>query len=78
MVVLGLCCCVGCSLVAGCGLLTAVASLLRSVWALGCGRFSSRGSGLESTGSVTVLPGLSCLAACGIFPDQGSDPRLLH
>ena len=27
--------------------------------------------GLQSKGSVVVVLGLSCLAACGIFPDQG-------
>ena len=27
--------------------------------------------GLQSTGSVVVAHGLSCSAACGIFPDQG-------
>ena len=30
--------------------------------------------GLQSAGSVVVARGLSC----GIFPDQGSDPYLLH
>ena len=34
--------------------------------------------GLQSTGSVVVVHGLSCSAACGIFPDQGSNPRPLH
>ena len=32
----------------------------------------------ESTGSITVARWLSCPAACGIFPDQGSDPPPLH
>ena len=27
--------------------------------------------GLQSAGSVVVAHGLSCSAACGIFPDQG-------
>ena len=27
-------------------------------------------------GSVVVAHGLSCSAACGIFPDQGSNPAL--
>ena len=40
--------------------------------------FSSCGSWAESTGSVVVVHGLSCSAACGIFPDQGSDLFLLH
>ena len=34
--------------------------------------------GLQSTGSVAVAHGLSCSAACGIFPDQGSNPCPLH
>ena len=28
--------------------------------------------------SVVVVHGLSCSAACGIFPDQGADPCPLH
>ena len=34
--------------------------------------------GLWSTGSVVVAHGLGCSAACGIFPDQGSNPCPLH
>ena len=34
--------------------------------------------GLQSTGSVVVVPGLSCSTACGILPDQGSNPCSLH
>ena len=34
--------------------------------------------GLYSAGSVVVVHGLSCSAACGIFPDQGSNPCPLH
>ena len=34
--------------------------------------------GLYSSGSVVVARGLNCSTACGIFPDQGSTPRLLH
>ena len=34
--------------------------------------------GLRSAGSVVVAHGLSCSAACGIFPDQGSNPCPLH
>ena len=30
------------------------------------------------TGSVVVAHGPSCSAACGIFPDQGSNPCPLH
>ena len=32
----------------------------------------------QSTGSVGVTRWLSCCVACGIFPDQGSNPCLLH
>ena len=33
--------------------------------------------GLWSTGSA-VVHGLRCSTACGIFPDQGLNPCLLH
>ena len=33
---------------------------------------------LKSAGSVVVAHGLSCSTACGIFPDQGSNPCPLH
>ena len=33
---------------------------------------------LQMRGSVFVAHGPSCSAACGIFPDQGSNPRPLH
>ena len=34
--------------------------------------------GLWSAGSVVVAHRLRCSAACGIFPDQGSNPCPLH
>ena len=34
--------------------------------------------GLQSAGSAAAAQGLSCSAACGIFPDQGSNPCPLH
>ena len=37
-----------------------------------------RSTGSRRAGSVIVAHGLSCSAACGIFPDQGSNPCLLH
>ena len=37
-----------------------------------------RDTGSRRAGSVVVAHGLSCSAACGIFPDQGSNPCLLH
>ena len=55
----------GCCLVAGHGLLPAVASLLAE-------------HGLWGTGSMTVAHGFSCSAAHGIFLDQGSNLCLLH
>ena len=35
-------------------------------------------TGSRRAGSVIVAHGPSCSAACGIFPDQGSDPCPLH
>ena len=32
----------------------------------------------QSTGSIVVAHGLRCPPACGIFPDQGLNPYLLH
>ena len=37
-----------------------------------------RSTGSRRAGSVVVAYGPSCSAACGIFPDQGSNPRPLH
>ena len=36
------------------------------------------GTSSRRTGSVVVAHGPSCSAACGVFPDQGSNPRPLH
>ena len=54
-------------------------------WALGvwasvvvAGGLSSVAHRLSSTGSVVVSYRLSCLAACGIFLDQGSNTCPLH
>ena len=35
-------------------------------------------AGSRHVGSVVVAHGLSCSVACGIFPDQGSNPCPLH
>ena len=35
-------------------------------------------TGSRHAGSVVVAHGLSCSVACGIFPDQGSNPCPLH
>ena len=37
-----------------------------------------RSTGSRCAGSVVVPHGPSCSAACGIFPDQGSNPCPLH
>ena len=37
-----------------------------------------RGTGSRRAGSAAVAQGPSCSTACGIFPDQGSNPRPLH
>ena len=37
-----------------------------------------RSTGSRRAGSVIVAHGLSCSVACGIFPDQGSNPCPLH
>ena len=37
-----------------------------------------RSTGSRRAGSVIVAHRPSCSAACGIFPDQGSNPRPLH
>ena len=48
-----------------------------SVWASHCSSFSC--CWLTGTqASAVVVHKLSCPGACGIFPDQGSNPRPLH
>ena len=37
-----------------------------------------RSTGSRRASSVVVAHGLTCSAACGIFPDQGSNPCPLH
>ena len=87
---LGLHCCSGFSLVAeGRGrslvvhglliVVTLVGHRLQGTWTL---VVAARGPsvvapGLSSTGSVVVAHGCSCSRACGIFPDEGSNPCLL-
>ena len=44
-----------------------------------CGGFACcRAQALGAQASEVVVHGLSCSAACGIFPDQGLNPCLLH
>ena len=68
LAVLGLCCCAWachcCDF--SCG-----------VWALGCLSFVIPIPRLQSTGSV-VAHRFSCSITCRIFPDQGSNPCVLH
>ena len=62
-----------------------------AVWASHCGGVSCSGSqtlgarasvvaapGPQNTGSIAVVPRLSCSTACVFFPDQGSYPCPLH
>ena len=60
--------------------LGAVCRLLREVASLVAGhRLKAHGlQQLQHVGSVVPARGLSCSEACGIFPDQGSNLRLLH
>ena len=67
------------------GLLIVTASIIVE-HALGCTGFSScrvwarvdAVPGLQGTGSLVVVLGLSCWPACGIFPDQGLNRCPLH
>ena len=49
-----------------------------SSWASHCGGFSGGAQALECMGLVAVVCRLSCSVACGVFPDQGLNPCLLH
>ena len=55
------------------GLLIAVASLAAEHRLQACGLQQ-----LWHVGSVVVARGLSCFAACGVFPSQGLNPCPLH
>ena len=55
--------------------LVAVSRGYFSLWNTGFSLLQS--TGFRSVGSVVVVHRLSCSAACGIFPDQGSNPCLL-
>ena len=68
----------GCSLVAVCRLLTVVASLVSENGLYGAQAPVAAVPRLDCTGSVVWMHRLSCSMACGIFPDQGSNPCLLH
>ena len=85
--VLGLCCCLGFSLVgtsrgyslvAVLRLLITVASPVMEYGLSGIRASVVVACGLYSIGSIVVVYGLSCFSACGIFWDQGSKLCLLH
>ena len=84
---LSLRCCTGLSLVVESGdyslvvvhmVLIVVAFFGCRTWALGLLGSVAAAPGLYSTDTVVVVPGLICSAACGIYPDQGLNPCLLH
>ena len=59
--------------------LIAQASLVEHVGSrVGTCGLGSMAPRLSSTGSMVVAHGFGCPAAWGIFPDQGSNLRLLH
>jgi len=66
------------------GLLSVLASLvLHGLWGARSPVVATHGSGIAalgllSTGSIVVAHRLSCFEACGISPDRGSNPYLLH
>ena len=61
LAMLGLRCCAGFSLVAA-----------KRGYSCHCGGFLCCRNGLWGVASIVVARGLSCYAACGTFPDQGS------
>ena len=66
------------ALVAVCGLLITVASLVAEHGFQGAWASVVVAPALWNTGSVVVTHGLSRSAACGILPDWGSNLCLLH
>ena len=54
------------------------ATLPRCARASHCCGLSLWSTGSRRVGSVVVVHGLSCSVACGIFPDQGSNPCPLN
>ena len=72
--------CIEQGLLSSCGarLLIAVPSLATECGPQGAWASRVAAPRLRSTGSGVVAHGLSWSTACGIFPDQGSNPRLQH
>ena len=54
------------------------AAPLWSAWASHCCGFSLCSTGSRSAGSNSCACGLRCSVACGMFPQQGSNPCPLH
>ena len=52
--------------------------LLSSCGVFSCGAWALGHVSFSSCGSRALRLGLSCFEACGIFPDQGLNPYLLH
>ena len=77
---LGLCCWQGTSLVVMSGNYSSLQCMGFLLWWLLLlqSTCSSNCGSRALVGSVVVAHGLSCSAACGILPDQGSNPCLLH
>ena len=84
LVVLGLCCYSGFSVVAmnraysSCDEQASHCFFFCRAQNVGCMGFPSVAPRLWSTGSIVVVHGLSCSAACGILLDQGWNLCLLH
>jgi len=75
---LGLCCCTGGYALVGVDRFLIVIAYLAAEYRLwGAQASVAAVQVLQSTGSITGHQ-LSCPEACGIFPDQGSNPRPLH
>ena len=72
--------CVGSSFLCECflQLRQVAATLHRGARASHYRGLSLRSTGSRRAGSVVVAHGPSCPVACGIFPDQGSNPCPLH
>ena len=68
----------GCSLVGVHGLLAVLASLTAGHGLLCAWPSVVVANRLQSLGTLVVVPGLSCPAARGIFPDRGLNRCLLH
>ena len=71
-------CCLGSSLVAVLGLLIVGAPLVMEHWLQSAQAIAAAARGLSSFSSQALEHRLGCHMACGIFPDQTSNPCLLY